>query len=112
MCIIIQIVIIICNFAYRTRKKNIVQKLYFATKIILTYWEKKKCSSDGQKLLKFEAEGQEFAKKLGSVEQFIETVKSQNIFWWQNSFLTCSWRFLRSNKSEQLEFKLEKIIWI
>ena len=27
-------------------------------------------------------------------------------------FLTCSWRFLRSNKLEQLEFKLEKIIGI
>ena len=30
----------------------------------------------------------------------------------QNPFLTCSWRFLRSNISEQLEFKLEKIIGI
>ena len=27
-------------------------------------------------------------------------------------FLTCSWRFLRSNKLEQLEFKSEKIIGI
>ena len=27
----------------------------------------------------------------------------------QNGFLTCSWRFLRSNKSKQLEFKLEKL---
>ena len=29
-----------------------------------------------------------------------------------NTFLTCSWRFLRSNKLEQLELKLEKIIGI
>ena len=29
-----------------------------------------------------------------------------------NAFLTYSWRFLRSNKLEQLGFKLEKIIWI
>ena len=27
-------------------------------------------------------------------------------------FLTCSWRFLISNKLEQLEFKLEKIVGI
>ena len=40
-------------------------------------WEKN-CSSDWEKLLKFEAEGQEFAK---SLEQFIQTVKGQNNFW-------------------------------
>ena len=34
----------------------------------------------------------------------------QNNFWQQNAFLTCSWRFLISNKSEQLEFKLEKLL--
>jgi hypothetical protein len=38
-------------------------------------------------------------------------VKGQNN-WLQNDFLTCPWRFLRSNKLEQLEFKLEKIIEI
>ena len=31
-----------------------------------------------KKLLKFEAEGQEFAKNLRSLEQFIQTVKGQN----------------------------------
>ena len=36
-------------------------KWYFITKIVLTYCEKK-CSSDREKLSKFEAEGQEFAK--------------------------------------------------
>ena len=30
----------------------------------------------------------------------------------QNGFLTYSWRFLRSNELEQLQFKLEKIIGI
>ena len=60
--------------------------------------------------MKFEAEGREFAKFLRSLEQFIHIVKGQNIFWQQNSFLTCSWRFLISNKLEQLEFKLEKIL--
>ena len=54
---------------------------YFVTKIVLTYCEKKKCSSDREKLLKFEAEGREFAKFLRSLEQFIQTVKGQNNFW-------------------------------
>ena len=39
------------------------------------------CSSDREKLLKFEAEGREFAKLLRSLEQFIQTVKGQNNFW-------------------------------
>ena len=42
---------------------------------------KKNCSSDQEKLLKFEAEGQEFAKFLRSLEQFIQTVNGQNNFW-------------------------------
>ena len=33
------------------------------------------CPSDREKLLKFEAEGREFAKFLRSLEQFIQTVK-------------------------------------
>ena len=51
---------------------------YFVTKIVLTYCEKK---SDLEKRLKFEAEGQEFANFLRSLEQFIQTVKGQNNFW-------------------------------
>ena len=42
---------------------------------------RKNCSSDQEKLLKFEAEGREFAKILRSLEQFIQTVKGQNNFW-------------------------------
>jgi hypothetical protein len=38
---------------------------------------RKNCSGDREKLLKFEAEGQEFAKFLRSLEQFITTVKGQ-----------------------------------
>jgi len=38
--------------------------------------------------------------------------KGQDNFWQQNAFLTCSWRFLRSKKLEQLKSKLEKIIGI
>jgi hypothetical protein len=47
---------------------------------------RKICSSDREKLLKFEAEGREFAKSLRSLEQFVQTVqctavKGQNNFW-------------------------------
>ena len=44
-------------------------------------WEKIVLNSDREKLLKFEAEGLEFAKFLRSLEQFIQTVKGQNNFW-------------------------------
>ena len=74
-------------------------------------WEKNVIVIE-KNILKFEAEGWEFANILRSLEQFIETVKGQNNFWWQNAFLTCSWRFLRYNKLEQLEFQLEKKIGI
>ena len=42
---------------------------------------RKSCSSDQEKLLKFEAEGREFAKILRWLEQFIQTVKGQNNVW-------------------------------
>ena len=42
---------------------------------------RKNCSSDREKLLKFDAEGREFAKTLRSLEQFIQTVKGQINFW-------------------------------
>ena len=47
---------------------------------------RKNCSSDREKLLKFEAEGREFAKNLRSQEQlgprkiYIQTVKGHNNF--------------------------------
>ena len=42
---------------------------------------RKNFSSDREKLLKFEAEGQEFAQILRSLEQSIQTMKGQNNFW-------------------------------
>ena len=42
---------------------------------------RKNWASDREKLLKFEAEGREFAKKLRSLEQFIRSVKGQNNVW-------------------------------
>ena len=42
---------------------------------------RKNCFSDRETLLKFAAEGREFAKILRSLEQFIQTVKGQKKFW-------------------------------
>ena len=42
---------------------------------------RKKCSSDWEKLLKFEAESREFATFLRGLEQFFQTVKGQKNFW-------------------------------
>ena len=39
---------------------------------------RKNCSGDQEKLLKFEAKGQEFAKNLRSLEQFFLTVGQNN----------------------------------
>ena len=64
----------------RSKHEYFCKKWYFVTKIVLTHCEKK-FSGDREKLLKFEAEGQEFANFLRSLEQFIQTVKGQNNFW-------------------------------
>ena len=42
---------------------------------------RKNCSSDREKLLKFEAEGRESSKFLRSLEQFFQTEKGQNNSW-------------------------------
>ena len=41
---------------------------------------RKNCSSDKEVLLRFEPEGQEFAKDLKLLEHFIQTVKGQYKF--------------------------------
>ena len=51
-----------------------VKEWYFVTKIVLTYCEKK-WFHWLKKLMKFEAEGWEFSKIFGSLEQFIQAVK-------------------------------------
>ena len=63
---------------------------------------RKNYSSGREKLLKFESEGREFEIFLRSPEKFIQTVKGQNNFFGTECFSTCSWRFLKSNKLEQL----------
>ena len=42
---------------------------------------RKKCSSDPEKTFEFEAEGQEFATFLRSLEQFSLTLIGQNNVW-------------------------------
>jgi hypothetical protein len=57
-----------------------IRKFILSAKL---FWPtvRKNCSSDQEKLLKFETEGQEFENFLRSLEQFIQTVKGQNNIW-------------------------------
>ena len=57
-----------------TRNGILLPKLYWPT-------VRKNCSSDREKLLKFKAEGQEFAKFLRSLEQFIQIAEGQKNLW-------------------------------
>jgi hypothetical protein len=66
---------------------------------------RKNCSTEREKLLKFEAEGREFEKISANSERSEKSLVTK-------CFLTSSWRFIISNKLEQLEFKCEKIIGI
>ena len=58
----------------KKRNGTLFPKLFWPT-------GRKICSSNQEKLLKFKAEGREFAKFLRSLEQFVRTVKGQNNFW-------------------------------
>jgi hypothetical protein len=60
-----------------------------------------------RKKVKIEAEGREFAKSLISPEQYSTIIETEY-------YLTCPWRFFRSNMyiSEQFKLKFEKIIGI
>ena len=46
------------------------------------------CSSDREKLLKFEAEARKFPKSLRSLQQSVQTVKGQNNFWYSCNNIT------------------------
>ena len=63
---------------------------------------RKKCSSDYEKLLKFEAEGQEFAKCFEIIRTIYSNSERSEKILVTECFLTCSSRFLRSKKLEQL----------
>ena len=69
---------------------------------------RKKCSSDQEKLLKFEAEGQEFSKYFEiTITIYLNSERAIQVLK-QKAFFMCSWRYLRSNLLEHLEFKLKK----
>ena len=72
---------------------------------------RKNCSIDQEKLLKFEAEGREFGKNFEITRTICSNSERSEQFLVTECFLTCSWRFLRSNKLDKLEFKLEKKYW-
>ena len=61
-------------------KKYFVMKKDNGILLPKLFWPtvRKNCSSDWEKNLKFEAEGQEFAKNLRSLKELIQTVKGQN----------------------------------
>ena len=64
---------------------------------------RKNCSSDREKVLKFEAEVREFAKFLRSLEQFIQTV---NFMYVIDPFQLIVWMDMQ----EQMHIKLA-LIW-
>ena len=51
---------------------------------------RKNCSIDGEKLLKFEADGRGFSQFLRSLEQFIQTVIGHNSNWKKMDLGTCT----------------------
>ena len=83
---------------------------------------RKDCSSYREKLLKFKAEGREFAKVFEITRTINSNSESSDQFLKQNAFLTCYWKFLRCIILEQLKLKslgfrnlqekLEKVISI
>ena len=92
-------------------KGNRHKSAYFGILLQIFFWPtvRKNCSSDREKLLKFEGEGREFAKILRSLEQFVPTVQCTK---GQNAFLTYSWRFFWSNKlSRTIQIQIGKDYW-
>ena len=62
------------------------------------------CSSDQEKLLKFETEDREFANILRSLEQFIQTVKGLNNFWVTECFFF--FNFFQKTNENKLTYKV------
>ena len=101
------------DLQFLMRKKTIKSALrngILLTKLFLPT-ERKNWSSDREKL-----EIRDWRLRICKLFEITRTIYSnsegQNNFWWQNAFLTFSWRFLISNELEQLEFRLEKNVGI
>ena len=89
----------------------ISKKWYFVTKIVLTSCEKKLFKWSRKT---FEIRG--WRPRIDKIFEITRTICSNRErseqFLVTECFFNLSWRFLRSNKLEQLGFKLEKIILI
>ena len=70
----LHIALLNCTMHYGRKNGILLPKLFWPT-------VRKNCSSDREKLLKFEAEVRELTKFFKSLEQFIRTVKGENNFW-------------------------------
>ena len=96
------------GFNSQLKFKNFWLKRTFVSKTT-----RKNCSSDREKLLKVEDEGREFAKKFEITRTiYSNSERSEQFLATECFFNFCPWKFIISNKLEQLEFKLEKIIGI
>ena len=73
---------------------------------------KKNCSSDKENFFEIRGWRLRICKIFESTWTIYSNRESSEQILVTECFLTCSWRFLISNKLEQLEFKLEKIIGI
>ena len=76
---------------------------------------RKHCSSDREKISKFETAGRGFAKVLRSQTTICSNSETSEQCLVTECFLTCSWRYvsdIRYDRLEQLKFKLEKNIEI
>ena len=91
------------------QKINIPSQWYFVTKIVLTYCKKKLWSRES-----FEIRG--WRPRICKIFEITRTIYSNSErseqFLVTECFFNLFLEFLRSNKLEQLEFKLEKIIGI
>ena len=58
----------------KSDKESFILNMNNTEKMVFCY---QNCSSDREKLLKFEAESRELSKFLRSLEQFIQTVRSE-----------------------------------
>ena len=62
------------HFMHFKKRRGILLPKFFLPAV------RKNCCSDREKLLKFKADGQEFARCLRSLEQFIQRAQGQNNF--------------------------------
>ena len=102
--------IILSSFSFDLKECHVLNCILFPKLFRLSV--KKKCSSDQEKLLKFEVEGRKLANFLRSLEYIIHSNSERSEQFFVTECFPCSWRFLISNKLEQLEFEMANIIGI